>query len=82
MISHFKGNKKPQLQKLYQDFLKILEAVGIPTNDLSDRAKEKMVGACLAIGNAKKISVGIDFSSSFRCSKNERYYQLRKQIFR
>ena len=48
MISHFKGNKKPQLQKLYQDFLKILEAVGIPTNDLSDRAKEKMVGACLA----------------------------------
>ncbi len=54
MISHFKGNKKPQLQKLYQDFLKILEAVGIPTNDLSDRAKEKMVGACLAIGNAKK----------------------------
>ena len=54
MISHFKGNKKPQLQKLYQDFLKILEAVGIPTNDLSDREKEKMVGACLAIGNAKK----------------------------
>lgn len=47
------GNKKPKLQSLIFDTLDILTAVGIPLNDLSDRRKERMVLALLAVGNIK-----------------------------
>ena len=53
MIKKFTGEKSDKLQNLYQDMLVILECVGIPTEDLTDRAKEKMVGACLAVGNVR-----------------------------
>jgi type II restriction enzyme len=55
MIKKFTGNKSPKLQSLYQDMLVILDCIGIPIEDLTDRAKEKMVGACLAVGNVKKV---------------------------
>ena len=46
----FTGNKSEEVQQLYMDMLDILEIVGIPMDDLSDRRKEKMAGACLATG--------------------------------
>ena len=53
MIKKFTSGKSDNLQGIYQDMLSILERIGIPTDDLSDRSKEKMVGACLAVGNVK-----------------------------
>ena len=53
MIKKFTGNKSPKLQSLYQDMLVILDCIGIPIENLTDRAKEKMVGACLAVGNVR-----------------------------
>lgn len=53
MIKKFTGDKSDTLQGIYQDMLYILERVGIPTDDMTDRSKEKMVGACLAVGNVK-----------------------------
>ena len=46
----FTGDKTNEVKHLYSDMLDILAAVGIPLNDLSDRRKEKMAGACLATG--------------------------------
>ena len=45
------GNKNKELQNLIYDTLDILNQVGIPINDLSDRRKERMVLALLAVGN-------------------------------
>lgn len=47
----FKKGKSKHVQKLYSDMLDILAAVGIPVEKLvSDRRREKMAGACLAVG--------------------------------
>ena len=47
------GNKKTKLKNLIFETLDILAAVGIPLDDLSDRRKERMVLALLAVGNIK-----------------------------
>ncbi|WP_372521146.1 BsuBI/PstI family type II restriction endonuclease [Candidatus Ruminimicrobiellum ovillum] len=47
------GNKKLKLKKIIFETLDILVAVGIPLDDLSDRRKERMVLALLAVGNIK-----------------------------
>ena len=40
---------------MYSDMLDILTAVGIPVDKLtSDRRREKMAGACLAVGQIKE----------------------------
>ena len=46
----FTGNKSEAVRHLYTDMLAVLSAVGIPMDGLSDRRKEKMAGACLAVG--------------------------------
>lgn len=46
----FTGNKNEKIQRLYLNMLNILEDVGISLEGLTDRRKEKMVGACLATG--------------------------------
>lgn len=46
----FTGNKSKMVQQLYLDLLNILETIGISMENLSDRRKEKMAGACLATG--------------------------------
>ena len=47
------GNKKTKLQKIIFDMLDILNFIGIPIDNLSDRRKERMVLAILAVGNIK-----------------------------
>ena len=47
------GNKNNNLQKIIFDMLDILNFIGIPLDDLSDRRKERMVLALLAVGNIK-----------------------------
>ena len=47
------GNKKTNLQKIIFDMLDILNFIGIPLDNLSDRRKERMVLALLAVGNIK-----------------------------
>lgn len=47
----FTEGKSEHVQKLYSDILDVLTAVGIPVKELSsDRRREKMAGACLAVG--------------------------------
>ncbi|MBR1800503.1 MAG: hypothetical protein IJ767_03290 [Bacteroidaceae bacterium] len=47
----FKVEKTEEVKKLYEDMLDVLVAVGIPVSELpSDRRREKMAGACLAVG--------------------------------
>lgn len=47
----FTEGKSEHVQKLYSDMLDILMSVGIPVDKLpSDRRREKMAGACLAVG--------------------------------
>ena len=48
-----KGSKTRTVKKLIYDILDILEAVNIPMND-TDRRKEKMACACLAVANISK----------------------------
>lgn len=47
------GNKNNNLQKIIFDMLDILNFIGIPLDNLSDRRKERMVLALLAVGNIK-----------------------------
>ena len=47
------GNKKTNLQKIIFDMLDILNSIGVPLDNLSDRRKERMVLALLAVGNIK-----------------------------
>lgn len=47
------GNKNNKLQKIIFDTLDILNFIGIPLDNLSDRRKERMVLALLAVGNIK-----------------------------
>jgi len=47
------GNKKSKLKNLIFKTLDILIAVGIPLDDLTDRRKERMALALLAVGNIK-----------------------------
>ena len=47
------GNKNNNLQKIIFDMLNILNFIGIPLDNLSDRRKERMVLALLAVGNIK-----------------------------
>lgn len=47
------GNKKTNLQKIIFDMLDILNSTGVPLDNLSDRRKERMVLALLAVGNIK-----------------------------
>lgn len=47
------GNKKTNLQKIIFDMLDILNSMGVPLDNLSDRRKERMVLALLAVGNIK-----------------------------
>lgn len=46
----FTGNKTDTVRCLYVDMLDVLSAVGISMVGMSDRRKEKMAGACLAVG--------------------------------
>lgn len=47
----FKGEKTEKVKKLYEDMLDVLAVVGIQVSELpSDRRREKMAGACLAVG--------------------------------
>lgn len=47
----FKFEKTDNVKKLYEDMLDVLTAVGIAVTELSsDRRREKMAGACLAVG--------------------------------
>lgn len=46
----FTGNKSEAVRHLYTDMLAVLSAIGVPMDGLSDRRKEKMAGACLAVG--------------------------------
>lgn len=47
------GNKNNKLQKIIFDTLDVLNFIGIPLDNLSDRRKERMVLALLAVGNIK-----------------------------
>ncbi len=47
-------NKKPEkVQKLIRQSLQIIEALGVPIDDLTERQKEKMAMAFLAVGDVK-----------------------------
>ena len=51
----FAKEKPEHVQKLYFDMLDILTAVGISVKDLAtDRRRERMAGACLAVGQIVK----------------------------
>lgn len=58
MDIRIKGEKSPAVKKLIFDMIDVLEAVGIPLDDLKapkkHRALEKMAMACLAVGKIKK----------------------------
>ncbi len=50
----FTGKKTAKVKKLISDLLDILQMVGIPMAGLTDRRKERMAMACLAVGNITK----------------------------
>lgn len=47
------SEKAPEVQTLIREALHIVEALGIPTDDLTDNRKEKIAMALLAVGDVK-----------------------------
>ena len=47
------SEKSPDVQKLIREALHIVQALGIPTDDLTDIRKEKIAMALLAVGDVK-----------------------------
>lgn len=46
-------NKSPEIQKLIKESLQILSCLGIPVDETTERKKEKMAMAFLAVGNVR-----------------------------
>ena len=47
------NTKNPKIQKLIQESLQILSCLGIPIDEVTERKREKMAMAFLAVGNVK-----------------------------
>ena len=50
------NNKTPEIQQLIRQSLQIISCLGVPIDDLTDRQKEKMAMALLAVGDVKTSS--------------------------
>ena len=56
-ISHKTFNvKSDKVKRLIRESLQVIEMLGIPTDDLSDRRKERLAMTLLAVGDVKKSS--------------------------
>lgn len=71
----FKDSKTPRVIELYSGMLDILDAIGIPLEHSNDRAKERIAGACLAVG-------GISESFAQAKSSDDSHFLTTREIIK